>query len=125
MALVSAKRVKALANLSMAPGLMKVNRNLVRFSPVKLDKHNRPTFLMQPLRISRFEDETLDPVRHLEVYLRRTKYLRTSNSLFISTTRTDSGRLRDVRLCLVKGIFLLPTRHLKNFHTALEHLYGS
>ena len=43
-----------------------------------------------------------------------------------SKQATDSGRLRDVRLYLVTGIFLPPPpRHLKNFHTPLEHLYGS
>ena len=90
-ALVSAKRVKALSNLSVAPGLMEITPKLVRFNPVKLDKHNRPTFLMQPLIVRRFEDRELDPICHLEVYLGRTWGLRTSDSLFVTTIKPHAA----------------------------------
>ena len=72
MVLVSAKRVKALSNLLVSPGLLELTPESVRFTPVKLDKH-RLAYLIQPLRIKRFEDRDLDLVCHLKVYLRRTR----------------------------------------------------
>ena len=86
--------MKALFNLSIAPGLVEFSAESVRFNPVKLDKHNRPSYLMQPLKVRRFEDRALDPVRHLEIYVRRTKGLRTSNSLFVITRKPYSAVAR-------------------------------
>ena len=54
LALVSSKRVKALSNLSMGPGLIEFSSGSVRFRPVKKDKHHRPSFLMQPWRVQHF-----------------------------------------------------------------------
>ena len=94
LALVSSKRVKALFNLSIAPGLVEFSAESVRFNPVRLDKQNRPSYLMQPLKVRRFEDRALDPVRHLEIYVRRTKSLRTSTSLFVITRKPYSAAAR-------------------------------
>ena len=43
MALVSAKRIASLANFSGAPGMMDLTASLIRFAPISLEKHNRPT----------------------------------------------------------------------------------
>ena len=86
--------MKALSNLSVVPGLVELTPEAVRFNPVKLDKHNRLTYLMQLLKIRRFEDRDLYPVCHLEVYLSQTRGLRTSDSLFMTTRKPHAAAAR-------------------------------
>ena len=47
LALVSAKRVASLANLSIDPGFMESMSNSIRFTPVAMDKHNRLSYLLR------------------------------------------------------------------------------
>ena len=87
LAIVLVKRVAFLNNFSIALGMVDMTSTSIRFTPVLLEKHNRPDFLMQPLKVRKFEDTKLDPVLHIKTYISRTKLLHTSQRLFVTINK--------------------------------------
>ena len=49
LAMVSAKRVASLNNLSIAPGMVDMMSSLVWFTPSLLEEHNRPNLYLPEL----------------------------------------------------------------------------
>ena len=52
--------------------MMELSKEAISFIPVSLEKHNRPSFIIQPIKIQRFEDPLLDPVLHIRTYIKLT-----------------------------------------------------
>ena len=78
LALVTARRVKALSNLSIILGLMEVTPNAVWFNPA---------YLLPLVMIRKFDKASLDPVLHLQSYINRTRAVCTFENLFDITIR--------------------------------------
>ena len=84
----------SIANLSIDTGFMESTANSIRFTPVAMDKHNRPSYLLRPLNVISFKDVRLDPVTHIKTYISRTRSVRASNRLFVITTKPFTSASR-------------------------------
>ena len=59
---------------------------MIRLQPSGLEKHNRPDMMGDPIVFWAYNEEPrLDPVNYLKIYIKRTKLIRKSESLFITT----------------------------------------
>lgn len=54
------------------------------FQPVGLEKESRPDHIAPPIQVEEFHDLELDPVACVKEYLKRTKPLRQTDSLFVT-----------------------------------------
>jgi len=97
---------------------------------VVMDKHNRPDYLLWPLKVKSFNYERLDTVLHIKTYIDKTQTLRASQRLFVITTRpytvavkgmlsrwisdiiTCSGQARKGGSCRSAGPIKVNTSHL-------------
>lgn len=82
----SCHRISDLTCLSVDPPFCVQSRDsfTLQFGPGL--KQDRPHHVSPPLRLIRAPDEALCPVRHLLEYLSYTQPLRSSRSLFVTTT---------------------------------------
>lgn len=86
LALATAKRCSSLSLLTIKEGFCEISESMVRLQPVGLEKHSRPDMMGDPIVLKAYNEEPrLDPVNYLKNYIKRTKLIRKSDSLFITT----------------------------------------
>ena len=91
LALITAKRVSSLSLLSLEEGFIQQYDSRFVLQPKGLEKHDRPGYKSTPLIIDAFlQDHLLCPFLCLRDYLERTKELRTSDCLFVTSRRPFS-----------------------------------
>ena len=87
-ALATGKRASSIKLLTTKPGYIEVSEGKVVLQPLGLEKHSRLDKSFPPITLVSYnEDPSLCPVFYLKTYLKRTGSLRTTDSLFVITTR--------------------------------------
>ena len=88
LALATGKRASSIKLLSIKSGYIEVSEGKVVLQPFGLEKHSRLDRSFPPITIESYnEDPSLCPVFYIKTYLRRTSSLRSSDSLFVTTTK--------------------------------------
>ena len=95
-ALVTGQRCQTLHAMTMDKDNMCISGNKAVFRIVNLLKHNSPSNPQTDVTLHSFaEDKRLCVLTYLRIYLKRTRALRSSNKLFISTHRPHAGVTKD------------------------------
>ena len=88
LALSTGKRASSLHLLSLEDGYCQISESKVVLQPLGLEKHSRPDKSFPPIVLKSFnENPTLCPVFYIKTYLKRTKNLRKSKSLFVTVNK--------------------------------------
>ena len=59
---------------------------MIKFQPEGLEKHSRPDFHSSPIVLESYnEEQRLDPVYYVKAYIKKTKAIRKSQQLFLTT----------------------------------------
>ena len=96
----------SISKLVISKGYMEFSHSKVRFQPANLEKNSRQAHLPPVIDIPAYYTDTrLCPVYYLRAYLKRTKDLRTSDSLFITVSRPHSAAaVSTLRTYLVEAL---------------------
>ena len=71
---------------------MEVSRSVITFQPIRLEKNSRQDHLPPVISISAFyKDTRICPVFYIKAYLKRTRHLRTSDSLFVTVSKPHAA----------------------------------
>ena len=84
LALATARRCSSLSMLTIKEDFCHIGESRLVFQPVGLEKESRPDHIAPPIQVEEFHDLELDPVACVKEYLKRTKPLRQTDSLFVT-----------------------------------------
>ena len=111
-ALATAKRASSIKLLTTKSGYMQMSEGKIVMQPQGLEKHSRLDKSFPPITLESYnEDPSLCPVFYIKAYLKRTQHLRSTESLFITTTRPHEAASVATLLRWLKSVITHSGQH--------------